>query len=381
MYPASSSTVDALLIADHQGHILERLSLSWMKHSASARHDVATSAGVDNYELSRLGRRAEVVFWVDQLRFKVCGRNICQPQVLMLHHVTLGTEEQTYIASSSADVLVASCRQWQRAIETATRRPVHVVPYSVNTDVFHPSSRRDALRAAQGISPTDFVLGFVGKASADHLGRKGLRLFGEVVDAAHSRWTDVAVALVGPGWDVLATELRTRGVKVVRSEFNSCDETASAYPTLDALIVTAREEGGPCTVLEGMAAGVPVISSAVGLVPDLIIDGTTGFICKNRKVPEYLDALDVLRSNPERRLAIQYEARRLVHTEHRDEVVIPKIDFRALYKAASENYRARAQREIAGRFLRQGYVLARHLTRKASGAMRAFHETLEKAAL
>jgi glycosyltransferase involved in cell wall biosynthesis len=45
------------------------------------------------------------------------------------------------------------------------------------------------------------------------------------------------------------------------------------YPELDILALTSRNEGLPTVIIEAMAAGVPVVSTRVGSVPDLIAPG------------------------------------------------------------------------------------------------------------
>jgi glycosyltransferase involved in cell wall biosynthesis len=46
----------------------------------------------------------------------------------------------------------------------------------------------------------------------------------------------------------------------------------------DALLLTSVSEGVPVTIIEAMAAGVPVAATAVGGVPELIDDGRTGLL-------------------------------------------------------------------------------------------------------
>lgn len=48
------------------------------------------------------------------------------------------------------------------------------------------------------------------------------------------------------------------------------------YAGLDLLALSSDNEGTPVALIEGMAAGVPVVATAVGGVPDVVRDGTTG---------------------------------------------------------------------------------------------------------
>lgn len=50
------------------------------------------------------------------------------------------------------------------------------------------------------------------------------------------------------------------------------------YKAIDLYLITSREEGGPQSVLESLASGVPLVSSKVGLAPDVIRDGIEGFL-------------------------------------------------------------------------------------------------------
>jgi glycosyltransferase involved in cell wall biosynthesis len=50
------------------------------------------------------------------------------------------------------------------------------------------------------------------------------------------------------------------------------------YPDLDCLVLSSHNEGLPTAILEAHASAVPVVSTAVGSVPDLISDGNTGHL-------------------------------------------------------------------------------------------------------
>jgi glycosyltransferase involved in cell wall biosynthesis len=56
-------------------------------------------------------------------------------------------------------------------------------------------------------------------------------------------------------------------------------KNASSLNTqFDCFLLTSQREGGPTSVLEAMLIGIPVVSTKVGVVSDIIIDGENGFI-------------------------------------------------------------------------------------------------------
>jgi glycosyltransferase involved in cell wall biosynthesis len=55
-------------------------------------------------------------------------------------------------------------------------------------------------------------------------------------------------------------------------------EVANYMRRAAVLVVPSLSEGFPRIVLEGIAAGVPVVATNVGGIPELIVDGVTGFL-------------------------------------------------------------------------------------------------------
>jgi glycosyltransferase involved in cell wall biosynthesis len=55
-------------------------------------------------------------------------------------------------------------------------------------------------------------------------------------------------------------------------------DMVSVYADLDVVALTSLNEGSPVALIEALAAARPVVSTAVGGVPEVVIDGTTGLL-------------------------------------------------------------------------------------------------------
>ena len=72
----------------------------------------------------------------------------------------------------------------------------------------------------------------------------------------------------------------------------------------DIHISASHEEGFPNNIVEAMCAGLPVVATAVGGVPELVVDGATGVLVPARHPPRMAEALQALAGDPQRRRAM-----------------------------------------------------------------------------
>jgi glycosyltransferase involved in cell wall biosynthesis len=76
---------------------------------------------------------------------------------------------------------------------------------------------------------------------------------------------------------------------------------AEWHAAFDALLLTSANEGTPVAVLEALAAGRPVVATAVGGVPDVVEDGVTGLLAPAGDTEGLARALERLARDPELR--------------------------------------------------------------------------------
>jgi glycosyltransferase involved in cell wall biosynthesis len=73
---------------------------------------------------------------------------------------------------------------------------------------------------------------------------------------------------------------------------------------LDAFAMPSIWEGFGLVLLEAMAASLPIVASRVATIPEVVIDGETGFLVPAGDPEALADALATLAANPERARAM-----------------------------------------------------------------------------
>jgi glycosyltransferase involved in cell wall biosynthesis len=157
------------------------------------------------------------------------------------------------------------------------------------------------IRRELGLSPEELVVMMVSVLRPE----KGHALGLAAVRALLATRPGVRLVIVGDGpirgW--LETEAAALGNRVLFTGHR--DDVMEVLDAADILFHPSRVDAFPGSVVEALAAEVPVVATAVGGIPEIIADGVGGVLVEPDSGPRALaDALERLMSHPDRRHAI-----------------------------------------------------------------------------
>jgi glycosyltransferase involved in cell wall biosynthesis len=135
---------------------------------------------------------------------------------------------------------------------------------------------RRALRDELGVAAGDLVL--VQVARLDYLKDHATAI--RTMERVIARIPTAKLFLIGDGPErgTLEQLIRQRKLTDCVRLLGSRNDVARLLSTADLFLLTSISEGIPLTVLEAMSAGLPIISTRVGGIAEVVSDGVTGFL-------------------------------------------------------------------------------------------------------
>jgi glycosyltransferase involved in cell wall biosynthesis len=197
---------------------------------------------------------------------------------------------------------------------------VEVIPLGLDLGRFQqPHSEPPTLRPALDLAPETPLLGIVGRLAPikDHT-----TLF-QAMALLQARGQVAHLLVVGDGEERGRLEglARRLGLDTRIHFLGWRTDLAAIMKELDVVVCASRNEGTPVALIEAMAAGIPVLSTDVGGVADLVAHGKTGWLVPPGDPPAVARAIEELLGDPALRarlgsagpaVALDYEVTRLI---------------------------------------------------------------------
>jgi len=211
------------------------------------------------------------------------------------------------LAAKTSAIVAISARQKEELCEIHRIAPSHrttIIPlgFDLNRFTLDRALRRKKFRAYYNLTDDTFAIGIVGRLAAVKNHLLFLEALARLKQQSKSK---IRAFIVGDGelrakieaWcDTLGLSRSTasdpRQTDVVFLSWIT--DVAQILPGFDAVALTSHNEGTPVSLIEAQAAGVPVVSTRVGGVADILIQGQTGLLTQPGSADDFAGALRLL---------------------------------------------------------------------------------------
>ncbi len=221
------------------------------------------------------------------------------------------------------------------AIEQEHENPnlFRIIHNGIEADDFVSSVDVGHVRKRHRIPFNTHVIGIVANLSPV----KDYPLF---IDMAHEllrRRADVHFMYIGTGpmREAIEQRIKMRGLADNFTRIATVSELADLYALMDVSVLCSKSEGFPNVIMESMAAGTPVVATAVGGIPEMLKDGVTGRLVLTRTPGALADAVCWTLDRPEESRAMTERASQHVRRELSMEKMVNS--YRSLYAELLDN--------------------------------------------
>ena len=183
------------------------------------------------------------------------------------------------------DRVVTVCHAFARELASATSVPIEKISVQHNSIGPQPPARAadvQALRSKYGIADDERLVLSVGRLSREKAQADLLTSFQRLREL-HPE-LNCKLILVGDGpergkLESTAESLRLKDRIIFAGHVNNVPDF---YAAADVLALPSHSEGSPYVLLEAMAAGVPIVATAVGGVPEMVSDNESAMLVPAR---------------------------------------------------------------------------------------------------
>ena len=187
---------------------------------------------------------------------------------------------------------------------------IHCIRNGVNLSPFANVAQ---IRRARQQSGAKFHIGLVGRLAPE----KGVDIFLHAAAEIRKKHPDVGFLIAGDGPDrELLDSLKDN--LALGDSVTFCglsDDMPAFYASIDLLVSASRREGMPIALLEAIAAGLPVVATSVGAVPEVIRNGHNGLLVPPCSVSDLTNAVSQLLEDVNLRKALAESAQRSASEE------------------------------------------------------------------
>lgn len=195
--------------------------------------------------------------------------------------------------------------------------PARVAAFPIGIDVayFRPGTPTRDLREELGLPPSELLVGLISYLRS----YKGHEYFIDAAARVVARRKGVTFLISGRGPEEarLRARIAEQGVEQRVRMLGYREDLLNVFHSLNVFVIPSVEgDTIPQVLMQALAVGLPVVSTTVGSIPDVVRNGETGFVVPPRDAVALADRISVLLDNPELRGQMGIAGRGLVERSY-----------------------------------------------------------------
>ncbi|MDO8594576.1 MAG: glycosyltransferase family 4 protein [bacterium] len=222
---------------------------------------------------------------------------------------------------------------WARRM--GAKAEIHIVPNGVDVNQFKVKSEKSKVSAqggsASGGEEKRKELGFSSEekviiTTSRLVPKNGIE---DLIQAMRYLQENVKLLILGSGALESDLKLKTSNLqlagRVTFLGYMAHTELPHYLHLSNIFVRASRSEGMGSSFIEAMAAGLPVVATRVGGIPDFLMDGETGLFCEVRNPKSIAEKVQLLLSNDELRNRITANASKMVRERYEWDGVVEQM--------------------------------------------------------
>ena len=282
----------------------------------------------------------------------LAARSLRVPAVSTIHASSWGpgaNARRRLVRACATRIIAVSDSARREYISHGWAREDQIVTVHNGIDAPAAAGAGAEVRRELGLAPDDLVVAMISALRPE----KGHDIALDVVRSLRDDYPTLRLLIVGRGalGDQIAAQAAELGDRVVMAGMRH--DVMRVFDAADVCLQPSRTDAFPTTLIEAMAASVPVLATAVDGIPEIITAGETGVLVPAPpRAQAFADALRTLLDDPDERRRLAHAGR--LEYERRLTTGPWVAGTRAVYDSVIAQSGRAGRRRIAGAALERG---------------------------
>lgn len=249
----------------NESWIIDRIRKEWYK----ANSDIST----------KMIMRSEIIWIISPWLWEKIPRKYLKEKKVICSHYHFDFDnfdrENFYELDQYVDEYHVISKKTQEQLEQLTAKKITSIPFWINQNLFFEIQNKKKLREELGFNDEDYIVGSFQRdteGNGSNLPKliKGPDILYKLLSENLKNKKNLKVVLAGKRRNYIIQKLEQADIPFKYFEMVNTEKLNKLYNVLDLYIVSSRIEGGPQAILECAISKTPILSTNVGVAPEIL---------------------------------------------------------------------------------------------------------------